>query len=148
MSTLPLYLHKIDNQTGEDLTVTLDSSFSVDNNDTTRLYPLAYTPTTDPQAEDMTKLTLSFGSEEQTLHISYDIDDLSRVTVYQRDNNGTLGIPEVSGSYNLGDLEINLVMEGGIILIGTVDVDIEPPTRLASGPLRGAGGSIETGLQG
>lgn len=124
----PLFIDKLVNETGTSLSISFPPIDVTEGLAGTRIVPLPFLPGREPDPAAMLELTATFGSEEQSLFVSYHFDGAEPPVFFldQVDSNGESSSVEMNGNYKDGDVTLNFNLEGGILIIGTVEVDIEP----------------------
>ncbi len=123
----PLFITHLHNDTGNSLAVNFPA-IALSDGEISRIVALPYIPSRNPDASEMLALSVNVAGEEQNLYLSYDYTDSIPpiFTLCQIDNNGSLSTVEMSGTFENGGVVLNFVLDGGILIIGTVEVDIDP----------------------
>lgn len=124
----PLFIDKLVNETGTSLSISFPPIDVSEGIAGTRIVPLPLVQSRTPDPAQMLKISATFGSEEQSLFVSYQFDGAEPPVFFldQVDSNGESSSVEMSGVFQNGDVTLNFNLEGGILIIGTVEVDIEP----------------------
>lgn len=122
----PLFISKLNNDTGNEIAVNFPAITLTDGADS-RIVALPRIASAAPNPSEMLKLSVEVNGENQDLYLSYDYTDGASPTFFltQVDSNGASSSTEMSGTYDDGDVTLTFNLDGGILIIGTVEVDIE-----------------------
>ena len=122
----PINLGNIRNAAEAPFTVSVPS-LTLDVGERGDLVAVPFTPEPGCDPSQMLRLQFQYLDQDQELFISYSFDASIEPSflLKQVDNNGECRESPITGVYSDGDIDITITDDGGVLIIGTVVIDVE-----------------------